>query len=557
MKTIKHVVAILLCISLCAPLTQAQPAPDKRQDAQTAKPVAQDVLIIIQQEQVRFAAQRPVEEMRLQIVDQAGQLVYDSGDGTRPELTWVLRQANGEAVKSGLYAYTLLIKEAGAETSRARHGYFIVDLVRDRDGKTDRLWITSRNDSDVGAELMVVRDEGGAIARTSVVAEQKSMGAEREAASNDEEELMKNNAVEPPTAANGTIGRIAKFTSATDLGDSVITELNGAIGIGTIMPATKLEVTGDWTGEDGALRVSGDKPTIRFTGGAISGNQSWILHQGSEGPGNLQFFSRVRANTWNPVMSLGANGNVGIGMNATTHRLEIAGQFGLAISGFQPFLTLSDTSSILPLKSRIQNVHGGLNFQTDDQTGYGGSSMFIENITHNIGVGTASPQFKLDVIGTTKTNLLMITGGADFAENFEVNAATTGSEAMSPRVEAGMVVSLDPASPGKLQISAQAYDRRVAGVISGAGGVKPGMIMGQEGTLADGKHPVALTGRVYCRVDASQGAIEPGDLLTTSSTPGHAMKVTDVAKAQGAIIGKAMTGLKEGKGLILMLVTLQ
>jgi len=120
-----------------------------------------------------------------------------------------------------------------------------------------------------------------------------------------------------------------------------------------------------------------------------------------------------------------------------------------------------------------------------------------------------------------------------------------------------MVVSIDPANPGKLQLSAQAYDHRVAGIISGAGGVNSGMVMRHEGTLADGKQPVALSGRVYCWVDASQGAIEPGDLLTTSGTPGHAMKVGDSAKAQGAIIGKAMTGLKEGKGLVLVLVTLQ
>jgi hypothetical protein len=93
--------------------------------------------------------------------------------------------------------------------------------------------------------------------------------------------------------------------------------------------------------------------------------------------------------------------------------------------------------------------------------------------------------------------------------------------------------------------------------VSGAGGVKAGMVMSQEGTLADGKFPVALTGRVYCWVDASESAIEPGDLLTTSSTPGHAMKAANAAQAQGAIIGKAMTSLKEGKGLVLVLVTLQ
>jgi hypothetical protein len=83
------------------------------------------------------------------------------------------------------------------------------------------------------------------------------------------------------------------------------------------------------------------------------------------------------------------------------------------------------------------------------------------------------------------------------------------------------------------------------------------MMMSQTGTLADGQHPVALSGRVYCWVDASRGAIKPGDLLTTSSTPGHAMKATNAARAQGAIIGKAMTGLKSGRGLVLVLVNLQ
>ncbi len=158
--------------------------------------------------------------------------------------------------------------------------------------------------------------------------------------------------------------------------------------------------------------------------------------------------------------------------------------------------------------------------------------------------------------GVVSVRVLEITGGADFAENFDVNVATTTSDTLT-KVEPGMVVSIDPTNPGKLSLSAQAYDRRVAGIISGAGGVKPGMIMSQAGTLADGKLPVALSGRVYCYVDASQGAIEPGDLLTTSDTPGHAMKVTDSNKAQGAIIGKAMTGLKEGKALVLVLVTLQ
>lgn len=160
--------------------------------------------------------------------------------------------------------------------------------------------------------------------------------------------------------------------------------------------------------------------------------------------------------------------------------------------------------------------------------------------------------------GTLNVPVLAITGGSDLSEQFEVNqAATVGNQRSLASIQSGMVVSIDPANPGELVLSSQAYDRKVAGIISGAGGVKTGMMMGQTGSIADGKHPVALTGRVYCWVDASSGPVNPGDLLTTSSTPGYAMKVVDHQQAQGAIIGKAMTALQQGKGLVLVLVTLQ
>ena len=116
---------------------------------------------------------------------------------------------------------------------------------------------------------------------------------------------------------------------------------------------------------------------------------------------------------------------------------------------------------------------------------------------------------------------------------------------------------IDPVHPGKLVTSARAYDRTVAGVVSGAGGINTGVFMGQPGSVANGQHPVALTGRVYVQADSSNGPIQPGDLLTTSDTAGHAMKVTDYTKAQGAIIGKAMTSLEAGKDLVLVLVSLQ
>jgi hypothetical protein len=155
-----------------------------------------------------------------------------------------------------------------------------------------------------------------------------------------------------------------------------------------------------------------------------------------------------------------------------------------------------------------------------------------------------------DGFGRITTPVLEITGGSDLSENFDI--ASEAAPAMP-----GMVVCIDPNRPGQLVVSSKAYDRTVAGIMSGAGGVKPGMLMGQHGTAASGKHAVALTGRVYCQADASNGSIQPGDLLTTSDIPGHAMKATDPARTSGAIIGKAMTPLPGGQGLVLVLVTLQ
>ncbi len=167
----------------------------------------------------------------------------------------------------------------------------------------------------------------------------------------------------------------------------------------------------------------------------------------------------------------------------------------------------------------------------------------------NVGIGTAAPQDTLDVNGITRTHSIIITGGADLAEPFPM---TQGNQPIAE----GQVVVIDEANPGQLKLTARPYDTRVAGVVSGANGIHPGIQMQQQGLL-EGARNVALTGRVYVQADASNGAIHPGDLLTTSSTPGRAMKVTDHARAQGAILGKAMTDLKEGKGMVLALVTLQ
>jgi len=151
--------------------------------------------------------------------------------------------------------------------------------------------------------------------------------------------------------------------------------------------------------------------------------------------------------------------------------------------------------------------------------------------------------------GRVATNELQITGGSDLSEFFSLTS--------SKKIVKGMVVSIDENNPGNLKISKIKYDKKVAGVVSGANNIRPGLIMSQNGTIADGEHLIALSGRVYCYVDASENAVEIGDMLTTSDTPGYAMKVDSFDKARGSIIGKAMTSLKSGKGLVLVLITLQ
>ena len=104
--------------------------------------------------------------------------------------------------------------------------------------------------------------------------------------------------------------------------------------------------------------------------------------------------------------------------------------------------------------------------------------------------------------------------------------------------------------------SSTAYDKRVAGVVSGAGGYRPGLILDRQ-PGQQGRAPLALLGKVYCKVDAGYGPIEVGDLLTTSPIRGHAMKADDPVKAFGAVIGKALKRFSGGTGLIPILIALQ
>ncbi len=110
---------------------------------------------------------------------------------------------------------------------------------------------------------------------------------------------------------------------------------------------------------------------------------------------------------------------------------------------------------------------------------------------------------------------------------------------------------------GVLQPSDEPYDRRVAGVVSGAGSYRPGIVLDRAVERGPNRAPIALLGKVFCKVDATDDPIAVGDLLTTSRVPGHAMKAADPARAFGAVIGKALASLRSGRGLVPVLVALR
>jgi hypothetical protein len=171
------------------------------------------------------------------------------------------------------------------------------------------------------------------------------------------------------------------------------------------------------------------------------------------------------------------------------------------------------------------------------------------------------------VLGTSQTGIGVHGKGGKLAGFFEGDVEVTGDirllnadcaedfEIADPNsAEPGTVMVLSEG--GELRASHQAYDKRVAGVISGAGDYKPGIVLDKQHTSAN-RRPIALLGKVYCKVDAQFGAVEVGDLLTSSPTLGHAMKTNDPFKAFGAVIGKAMRPLPSGQGLIPILIALQ
>jgi hypothetical protein len=223
-----------------------------------------------------------------------------------------------------------------------------------------------------------------------------------------------------------------------------------------------------------------------------------------------------------------------------------AGVFGESAQSFGVIGQSAKNIGVVGTSTESFGVQGnsvkGVGVNGNSQSGDGVFAVSANGIGIHAKGGKLAGRFEGDVEVTGDIRL----ANADCAEDFDVFGAV--------KAEPGTVMVLG--NEGALSESYQAYDKRVAGVISGAGNYKPGIVMDKQPTSGN-RQPVALMGKVFCKVDAQFGAIEVGDLLTTSATPGHAMKTIDPLKAFGAVIGKALRPLADGQGLIPILIALQ
>ncbi|MBA2592702.1 MAG: hypothetical protein H0U97_10780 [Gammaproteobacteria bacterium] len=292
--------------------------------------------------------------------------------------------------------------------------------------------------------------------------------------------------------------------------------------VGNSSDPTIAAVQGTQTG-NGGTGVLGTGPANGVIGQSSGNGFSGVFGESATGPGvsgSSTSSVGVDAKTQSGPAALRAiHAGDGVGVLGACHGNGFSGVFGESATG--PGVSGSSTSSVgVDAKTQsgpaaLRAVHAG---------------------------GGLAGLFEGDVEVTGDIRL----ANADCAEDFDVSGAV--------KVEPGTVMVLG--NEGALSESHQAYDKRVAGVISGAGGYKPGIVLDKQQTSGN-RQPIALMGKVFCKVDAQYGAIEVGDLLTTSDTPGHAMKTTDPMKAFGAVIGKALRPLKDRQGIIPILIALQ
>jgi hypothetical protein len=279
------------------------------------------------------------------------------------------------------------------------------------------------------------------------------------------------------------------------------------------------------------LTIAESESTIRLNSGG--NNQSFI----TEANGQYLDISNTSEKSGHLVLK---SGRVGIGTTAPASLLSVA-------------LPSTASGDMVTLSSATNGVYSTFGINTAGSYSYWGPTV-PEQPTHevvltsagNVGIGTTAPTAKLHVAGNIAVDGTVTARYQDVAE---------WVDAPEP-LDAGTVVIVDPAAPNRVVAAARAYDTRVAGAVSHT----PGLILGTEG---NNKSMVAQSGRVRVKADASYGPIAIGDLLVTSPTAGYAMRSKPLSvdgeemHRPGTLLGKALEALPNGRGEILVLLTLQ
>ena len=326
----------------------------------------------------------------------------------------------------------------------------------------------------------------------------------------------------------------------------------GNVGIGTGDPAEKLEVAGSvYISGTNYLRFPhayGDANDGKIGNSMFGSGLNLVGINNDNTFRKIQLWGQITQNQNDGTNSwAGTNyfsGNVGIGNNSPSTKLQVAG--GTRIDGTNGRVYLG-TGAVAGAR--------GLEFIEENATTFSirhhNPNVAWQNIVINpyagkVGIGTLTPTETLEVGGNIKAS------GTIFAKYQDLAEWVPSSEQLA----SGTVVVLDTTKSNQVVSSSTGYDTRVAGVIS----AQPGITLGESG---EGKVLVATTGRVRVKVDASRGAIQIGDLLVTSDVPGVAMKSEAVSLGgvqihrPGTIIGKALEPLAKGSGEILVLLSLQ
>ncbi len=272
---------------------------------------------------------------------------------------------------------------------------------------------------------------------------------------------------------------------------------------------------GDGADGDIVLRGSTGQNRIRLDAG---GGNAWLGGNGADG--DLVMFR--------------ASGNNNTTANASIHMDGNGANIFAGGQGADGDLVLRSTTG----QDRIRLDAGGGNAWLGGNGADGDLVIFPSS-----GDNTTLSQATIHLNGDSGDIILQ---NADCAEDFEVEDCADA--------EPGTVMIIGDEL--KLRKSDQAYDKRVAGVVAGAGEYRPGIVLGRRKGLIN-QLPLALVGRIFCKVDAEQSPISVGDLLTSSPVPGHAMKAQDQMRAFGSVIGKALGNIKSGQGMIPVLVALQ